>query len=220
MAGQDFGYSQQTLFENGSDTNAIVFIIRSMLARVSTCKIVVVKGFTAGPDGTAGTVHAQPLVQQVDGAVPPNAFPHGTVYNLLYLRQQAGVNAVILEPEVGDHGICVVCDRDNSKVRASKAEAPPGSGRWFDLADGIYIGGLLNAAAQQFVKFTSTGLVIQDKNGNVMEFKSGSIDVTTPAFRVNGSVVAGFGTGDAVTLQTHKHPTAGAGAPSPPTPGT
>jgi len=35
-----------------------------------------------------------------------------------------------------------------------------------------------------------------------------------------GEVVRGFGTGDQVTLGGHEHPTAGTGAPSPPTPGT
>lgn len=40
-------------------------------------------------------------------------------------------------------------------------------------------------------------------------------NLTTP-----GGVQAGTGTGDSVTLQSHKHPTAALGAPSVPTPGT
>ena len=39
-------------------------------------------------------------------------------------------------------------------------------------------------------------------------------------FETSGDVIAGKGTGDQVGLQTHKHPTAGTGAPSSPTPGT
>ena len=35
-----------------------------------------------------------------------------------------------------------------------------------------------------------------------------------------GNITAGHGGGDSVGLQTHEHPTAAAGAPSPPTPGT
>lgn len=216
---QEFGQGQQTLYDTGSDLNMLVFIFNRLIARTVTMKVVKVMSVTAGSGDLPGTVSVKPLVMQVDGQ--GNASAHGTVFGLPYLRLQAGANAVILEPVVGDIGLCIVADRDISTVKANKAESPPGSFRKFDLADGIYIGGILNPAPDQFVKFTSTGMLLQDKNGNKIEFKSGSIDVTTTAFRVNGSIIAGFGTGDQVGLQTHLHTSASAGNPtSTPTAGT
>ena len=49
--------------------------------------------------------------------------------------------------------------------------------------------------------------------------------VTSPstingALTATGNITAGTGTGDQVSLQTHKHPTAATGSPSSPTPGT
>lgn len=214
------GYpGQQGLTDDKSDFNAMAFVIEQMLGLVRTAtlvKVIAVDG--AGAGGPVGFVDAQPLVKQMDGA--GNTTSHGTVLNLPYFRLQGGANAVVIDPQVGDIGLAIISDRDISAVKSGKAEAPPGSFRRFNLADGIYIGGILNGAPDQYVAFTDTGIELADKNGNVIAMKAGSIDVTTTSFRVNGHIIAGFGTGDQVSLQTHVHPTAGTGAPSPPTPGT
>jgi hypothetical protein len=73
------------------------------------------------------------------------------------------------------------------------------------LADGVYLGGILGPVPTQSLAFTPTGVTITDKNGNKIDMKAGSIDITTTSLRVNGSVIAGFGTGDQVGLQTHTH---------------
>jgi hypothetical protein len=68
------------------------------------------------------------------------------------------------------------------------------------------------------VTLTATSLTL-NIGGKTFVFDSaglhGNADIKT-----SGSVVAGNGGGDQVTLQTHKHPTAATGAPSSPTAGT
>lgn len=214
---QEFGQGQQTLFDNDSQLNLMEFVFNRLLGRRATTRIVKVMAVTAGEGALAGTVAVKPLVMQADGQ--GNATAHGTIYGLPYLQLQAGANAVILEPEVGDIGICVVADRDISSVKANRAESPPGSFRRFDLADGIYIGGILNGAPTQFVKFTVDGILLQDKNGNKIEMLSGKVKMTTTLLEVTGEVKAGAGLG--VTLTQHLHTSGGAGNPtSTPTVGT
>jgi hypothetical protein len=172
---------------------------------VRTAVVVKIMGVDGTNDTLApvGTVDAMPLVKQMDGA--GKCFSHGTIFSLSYVRMQGGTNAIICDPKVGDLGLAVICDRDISSVKANKGEANPGSRRKFSLSDGVYIGGMLNGMPEQYVFFTPTGMKLADKNGNVIEMKVGSIDVTTAAFRVNGAIIAGFGTADQVGLQTHIH---------------
>ncbi len=201
---------QAGLTAGTSPFNEIAFMIEQILAKISTTKVVQIKAV----DTTAGTVDVQPMVSQIDGL--KNATPHGTVYGLPYMRLYGGKNAVIIKPVVGDIGFVVVCDRDISAVLENRAVSTPASFRSFSLSDGIYIGGILNEEPEQTIEFTEGGIKIADKNGNVIEMKAGSIDVTTTAFRVNGSVIAGYGTGDQVNLQTHGHTAFN----TPPTPGS
>jgi hypothetical protein len=43
-------------------------------------------------------------------------------------------------------------------VKATQAQANPGSGRVFDMADGLYFGGFLNGTPTQYVAFSSAGI--------------------------------------------------------------
>lgn len=122
---------------------------------------------------------------------------------------------------------------------------PPGTWRQNSLSDGIYVGGCLNATPAQYIQFTSTGIVISDQNGNSITFGptgitvvgnlimagnlqlGGSIQGQSGAtyggtISTTGSVVAGSGGADQVTLQTHKHSgvTTGAGTSGAPVAGT
>lgn len=216
------GYGQAWLTDTNHPTNVMAFVFARLLAEHVTMKVVQVKAVHPGGGGTpgiAGTVDVQPLVEMVDGGA--NTTPHGTVYGLPYLRLQGGTNAVLLEPAVGDIGLCVVSDRDISAVKTKKASSPPGSRRQFDLADGVYIGGILNGAPDQWVEFTATGIKMADRNGNKMEMKAGSIALTTAQLTCTGAIIAGFGGGDQVGLQTHLHTSGGSGNPtSTPTPGS
>lgn len=198
------GYSgQQGLADASDEFNVWTFVIEQMLGLVRTATLVQVKAVTNDGDlSPVGFIDAQPLVKQIDGI--GIATPHGTIFNLPYFRLQGGTNAIILDPKVGDIGIAIIADRDISAVKTTKAEANPGSFRRFDLADGIYLGGVLNGTPEQYIGFTDDGIKLADKNGNVIQMKPGSIAIKGNV-TVTGSVIAGFGGADQVGLQTHKH---------------
>ena len=176
--------------------NAITFLVRQILNRVSTATLVQITSVTnSGGISPVGFVDVQPLVNQLDGY--GNAIPHGVLHHLPYMRLQGGANAVIIDPQVGDIGIAIFADRDISSVSANKAQSNPGSFRQFDMADGMYIGGLLNGTPTQYVAFASGGITITSPN---------QITLTAPAVQINGTVtVTGDLTAQGTSVHTHKH---------------
>lgn len=201
---------QQGLNADTSQFNIHDFFIQQALGKVGTVKLVkVIAVENAGEVAAVGFVDVKIMVNLVDGLLG-SAMPHDTVFQLPYFRLQGGLNAVIMDPVVGDIGFAVICDRDISAVKSTKDYAPPGSYRRFSISDGLYIGGVLNDTPQQYITFTSAGIKIADKNSNVWEMKSGTIELTTTTFKVNGDIKA---TGEVVGkmntqnihLTTHVH---------------
>lgn len=192
------GYSGQWGPEDDtSDYNAHHFLVRQVLALVSTATLVQVKAVTnAGEVAPVGTVDVLPLVKLIDGL--GNASSHGQLHKLPYFRLQGGANAVIIDPQVGDIGIAIFADRDISSVKSKKAEANPGSRRRFDMADGIYIGGVINAVPNQYVRFNSQGIRLIDVNGNKFEMTGTGIKLTD----LNGHIVELNSSGLAITANT------------------
>jgi hypothetical protein len=151
-----------------SEYLAQVFLIKSLIARMATVTLVqVVKVTNTGSVAAVGFVDLQPLVSQVDPNMNPT--PHAIIRNNPYFRIQGGKNAIIIDPEVGDVGIALFASRDISAVnstltggRAATKQDPisPGSFRKYDMADALYLGGVLNGVPTQFIQFTSTGIVI------------------------------------------------------------
>lgn len=155
--------------DGATDLNALRFLIDQTLAQIETATLVKVVSVQAGGTGAAGLVDVLPLVNQIDGAGASYAQP--TVHNVPYLRLQGGANAVILDPVAGDIGICLFASRDISSVKRNKAASNPGSYRRHDLSDGLYLGGVLNAAPAQYVSFVggnirihTTGTIFLDGN--------------------------------------------------------
>jgi hypothetical protein len=150
---------------SGSDEfNAHAFLVEQLLNRVSTATLVKIISCTnAGADSPVGLVNVQPLVNQLDGS--GNATPHTTIYNLAYFRLQGGTNAVIIDPQVGDIGIAVFADRDISSVKSNKAQSNPGSYRRFNMADGLYIGGVLNGTPVCYIQFVDGGISMTPDQG-------------------------------------------------------
>jgi len=145
--------------ETSGEYNATRFLVMQLLAEVRTVALVQVKSCTnAGGVASVGFVDVQPLVNQIDGS--GKGTPSGIIKGLPYVRIQGGMNAVILDPEIGDIGIALFADRDSSRVKATKKAANPGSRRKFDQADGLYIGGVLNGVPQQYVRFESGGMTL------------------------------------------------------------
>ena len=209
MASEGAGYyGHQDRGAASSEFNAIRAIVDAMLTRVRTATLVKVMAVTnTGGLSEVGFVDILPLVNQVDGA--GKAIPHGTIFRCPYLRVQGGANAVIIDPEPGDIGIAVFADRDISSATANKGKANPGSNRRFSMADGLYLGGVLNGTPSQYVRFSSSGIEIHSPTqvkltapdvlieADTVEINaetvavdaSTSTTVTTPTFTVNGATV-------------------------------
>lgn len=217
-----FGYGQGDPWDSASEFASIAFIVRQMMAKMSTMKPVRVEAVHGNGDVAApGTVDVLPLVNQLDGN--GNATPHGVVHGVPWFRLQAGRFAIICDPQVGDIGFVVVSDRDISSVKAENgAQSNPGSYRKYDVADGIYIGGFLGTEAPTtYILFKPDGhLKIVDVSGNVLETSAAGFAITGN-LTVTGSITAGQGGPDQVGLQTHLHTSANSGSPtSTPTAGT
>lgn len=230
------GAGQQVPGTSNDDFQLTCFIVEQMTARMETNRLVQVKAVHPGsgsPPG-CGTVDVLPLVQQVDGG--NNAKSHGTVYGIPVFRLQGGNGAIVVDPAVGDIGYVAVCNRDISVVKKNKAEGPPGSGRTFDLADGLYVGGLLSGAPSQYVWFGENEVTIADSNGNTIVLDSSGATITdkfghvlrmlstgfdlTGNLTVHGTITSIVGAVP-ITLRNHLHTSGGAGSPtSVPTPGT
>lgn len=186
--------------DGGSDFNAIVAIIKSILSRVATTTLVQVKKVTNdGGVAAVGFVDIQPMINQVDG--DGNAVPHGTIFGVPYQRVQGGTNAVILDPQPGDIGIAVFASRDIAGVIAKRAAANPGSNGRFRWSDALYIGGVLNGVPTQWVRFSDDGIELHSPTAinlqaptitldcDTLTFNATTaVDVTAPIFTIHGAV--------------------------------
>jgi hypothetical protein len=165
-------------------------------------------------------------------------FPQGTVFKAPYMRAQGGANAVILDPEPGDLGICVFASRDISPIKSNPESArnrkpspgaQPGSKRMFSLSDAMYVGGLLNGAPTQFVQFSAAGIVV--KSPTKVTLQAPEIDLIGAVVQTGGDVTMAQAldvqgnittpaevTAGNIGLTTHKHPTAPTGPVSAPIP--
>jgi hypothetical protein len=201
----------QTPSDASSQFNALSFVIDRALRRISTATLVKVTAVTNdGGLSPVGLVDLQPLVNLIDGA--NLMMPHGIVSACPYLRLQGGANAVILDPQVGDIGIALFADRDISSVIANKGQANPGSRRRFDMADGLYIGGVLNGTPTQWVRFSADGIELvspaqvklqaPDVQISCETFAlaaTTSASITTPTLTINGNTITN---GDSTTTGT------------------
>lgn len=188
----DRGYQGYARLTSGNtELSRVSFIVERILARVSTATLVTIQAVTnTGDASPVGFVDVQPLVAQLSG--DGKATPHGTIYNIPYLRLQGGKNAIILDPHVGDIGICVFANRDISSVKATKKAGNPGSQRRFAMSDGLYLGGVLNGVPEQFLRFSGSGVEIKADVVTV----TGALSVSTGA---TGSFTTGAG--DTVTVR-------------------
>lgn len=191
-------YGQQSQFTQGSDYNAIAFMVAQMLSKRHYMALVRVVNVT-DPGGVAltGSVDVQPLVTQVDGA--GNPVPHGVLYSLPYFRLQGGSNAVIITPAVNDIGMAVFADRDISGVKGSRDQAAPASRRQNDMADGLYLGGFLNGVPTQYIQFADGGIKVLSPSG---------VQIQSPVISTgNGGDLRKLVTEIALEIfNTHTHP--------------
>lgn len=151
-------------------------LILSLIKDVRTAipvEVMAVHPGDGSPPGI-GTVDVQPLVQTVDGS--GKLWALGKTYGASFSRNQAGGNALVMDPAKGDIGLAVVCDRDISSVIASKGMAGPGSARTHDLSDLVYLFPIVSAAAmKQYIWF------------------GGGINIESPAVNASDNLSVGNG---------------------------
>lgn len=213
------GYAGQSWQQTpGSLVNAIHFMIKQVIAGKAFAGIVQVKSVTGGGIGTPPIVSVQPLVNQTDGL--GNSVPHGTIYNIPVFRLQGGNGAVVLDPAVGDIGLAVMSDRDISTVKATRAVSNPGSFRKNSWADGLYLGGFLNATPTQYVEIGATGINLVTPNQLTFSASNATLDASGN-LKVTGDLVANSGA-DQISVANHEHSAVETGPDTsgPPVPGT
>lgn len=134
--------------------NALDFFVDQKLKSIFTCDLVRV----IAVNGTK--VDVMPLVYQVDGN--NEIVQQEPIYDIPYTRQQAGVNGIILTPQVNDLGVVVYARRDISSVVSSGSENVPDTRRILSENDAIYLCSLASimTAPTRFIEFTDNGINI------------------------------------------------------------
>lgn len=126
------------------------WIISDLIKKVHTMALV--KVLAVSPvAGKVGFVDVLPLLQDVDTA--GKVVAQAPIYKVPFFQYQGGSSAVILAPAVGDIGLCAFAERDITSIKQTQAAGPPNTARTHSSADGLYIGGVLNADPAQYVKF-------------------------------------------------------------------
>jgi hypothetical protein len=194
--------ANQTPPNVASDYALTAFIVGQLMAGMATATIVkVVKCTNEGGVSASGFVDVQPLVNMMTG--DRTAVPHKVLYSLPYSRLQGGANAIILDPQPGDLGIAVFASRDISAVKKSKAQANPGSSRQYNLADGMYIGGLLNGAPTQYVQFSAEGVTVVSPTA--IKLQAPTITLDGAVHGTHGATFANDVTAEGISVHDHTH---------------
>jgi hypothetical protein len=193
------------------DYNALQFIIDVMIKNtVNTVDVVKV----VAVDSEKHEVDVIPVVKPLLASGQP--LDESEIYGLKYIQYQAGGNAVLMTPEVGDIGLILINKKDIKNIAGGIA----GSYRNFSPADGVYLGGIFgfNKQPTQKVEFKTDGLHIDSavkvflnapdvdvQATNVNVNSSGSATITSPSIDLGGAGGLGVARiGDSVNLTTGK----------------
>ena len=159
-------------------------VVKSLIGNAHTSMLVQVLSV----DSSNLSCSIKPLTMLIDAQ--NNAYERGVINNVPFFRLQGGINGIICDPQVGDIGLAVFCERDISMVKRNKVQSPPSSKRQYDLNDAVYIGGFLNNTPQQYIQFTDIGINIKT---------IGDVNINGMVIRKDGTIV----TKDGVILDTH-----------------
>lgn len=186
------------------------FIIRRLLAGVHTANLVRVLAVRPTA-GKVGFVDVIPLVLDTDTA--RKVIEQTPVYNVPFFRLQGGPSAVVLDPAVGDIGLVSFAERDITSIKATLQAGPAATDRRHDIADALYIGGVLNPEPTQYVRF-------QPEAGGIDIHSPASINITADEdinIEAGGAVLIKAGTRidmQAPIIQNTATTTFGATAPA------
>ncbi len=175
-----------------SEIGRLQFVINGALSGIRTAMPVkVVAVSNNGGVSPIGTVDVQPMVSMLDGS--GNAWEHGIIHNVPYMRIQGGGNAIIIDPVIGDIGIATVCDRDISTVQKTKKVAAPGSLRKNDMSDMVYLMTIISSVAPtQYIQFDSSGIHIKGNVTITGTLTNNGVNISST--HTHGGVQTGSGT--------------------------
>ncbi len=183
-------------FTSGNSSyNALDFFIRTTLNGMINTAIPVRVESVELTEGKAGFVSVLPLIQQYDGF--ENVIESKIIYKLPYVRLQGGRAALIVDPKVGDVGVAIFSQQDISKL--SNIPQKPASFRSFSMADGIYLGGIINDAPEVYIEIDDSG-IIKIKAENKIIIESEYVEINADKVNVRGDLVAG-----GVSMSNHIH---------------
>lgn len=196
MQSQPSNAGQAGLVTTFDEITRLQFVVGQMIAEMQTVALVEVVGVSNdGGLSPVSTVDVRPLVHQMAGN--RTAVPHGIIYKIPYMRLQGGANAIILDPQIGDIGMCGFCSRDSSTVVATRKAALPASLRKYNWSDGLYIGGFLNGVPTQYIRFSADGIEITSPT---------KVKIIAPITEIDGDVdVSGDVTANGISLTMHTH---------------
>lgn len=187
-----------------SDYNSFSFSIWQQLAQVNTLELAVVVAVNDD-----NSLDVKPLLNALTSdneAVEPTI-----IYNVPYLRIQAGANAIKIKPQVGDMGLIGYCQRDISGVINSKGQSNPQSNRKFSNSDAVYICSVANLASEpvRYLEINDSSMTI---TGDVpLNITATQATVNAPTtingdMTVNGKIVASEDvTAGGISLINHPH---------------
>lgn len=157
--------------------NALINIIESVVNKISTVELVRVEKVNSD-----NTIDVIPIVKNANAE--NNPIPESVIYGIRYFQWQYGTNAIKATPAIGDIGLIVVCKKDISEAEKGLV----GSFRKFNMADGIYIGGIfgLNQTPTQYIDFGENGISITS---------TGSVEVNAQTANINATAINLGGTG-------------------------
>ncbi|PLK68292.1 hypothetical protein, partial [Klebsiella pneumoniae] len=175
--------TNQTPDSVSSQGNAILSLLHSALKGMTFVDIVLVREV----EGDVLTV--LPLVNDVD--VSGRAIANQDVYQIPYLRLQAGNSAVKMEPRPGDIGLVVICDKDTTNVRETRSEGPAPTQRRHSYSDAMYITAIasVNGEPTEFAEFTGSGINI--KSPGIVNINGLKVHSDGKLELVDGSIVDG-----------------------------
>jgi len=189
---------------------AQLFIITRLLLGVHTCQLVQVQAVNP-VSGKVGFLTVQPLVMETD--TNNLVLAQAPIYNVPYVRYQGGPSAVILDPVVNDIGIAIFAENDITNVKQTRAPGPAATQRSHNTADGLYIGGVLNPDATQYVQFQPGGAGIVIHSPGAITLQAGSSVTITAGTTAHLTAPGGFTIDADVTLNgTMSGTKTGAGA--------
>lgn len=196
MQSQPSNAGQAGLATTFDEVTRLQFVVGQMIAEMQTVALVEVVGVSNnGGLSPVGTVDVRPLVHQMAGN--RTAVPHGVIYKIPYMRLQGGANAIIIDPQVGDIGMCGFCSRDSSTVVATRKAALPASLRKYNWSDGLYIGGFLNGTPTQYIRFYDDGIDIVSPT---------KVRIISPNVEMTGDLTAAsVTTTSGISLDEHTH---------------